>query len=640
MAPYRPKSLDELNSIYDKAKSAEQAIEKGKSLLRDEKTDHTAEFGNRSMMPTAREPKSEDVERNSAEISGAVDSFKRQFSSDEKRTASAYSINSEQHESRREVYREEIRRESDSAFESLFAFPEISKNAEPQTPAEPQQRHQNYMSADAPVREGELSELMDDYIKVMTDDYGEDDEENARSSFLRRRKNKRRTAREKLREEQAETKNQPEAIPEFEGPETSQRSIPEDSIFSQFEELYSSAEKNTEPEQEYKPAEEYTEPEQEYEPAEEYIEPEQEYEPAEEYIEPEQEYEPAEEYVEPEAKNGKSADSFDEYEPMPVFNPEKLFSDPDSFFEKPEETEPEINDVPQDEAEANIAGDPSLNPYTGIGDYPSAFEDITSRSDSYSYDDDEEPEDDDDDLRDFDMGRIIITREINRKPKGKTAAKVLLSILLAFVILATVMVGAINSVLGINTGKTSVGGYYLFAVTYSYEQTGINRGDLVICEKKSAVEDNDKIVYIDVDSKSFSFGVKNGEADDPNSEGEMLYFISGAPVKEANILGVVSKTVPKAGTAVRFIIKNFIILIASLAALAVIICLVLGLAFRTRNPKQSGKTNNRNNNKKSGGGKKSNKKPARNQPKREPAMAGARADAYKVDPKDLFDDIG
>ena len=155
------------------------------------------------------------------------------------------------------------------------------------------------------------------------------------------------------------------------------------------------------------------------------------------------------------------------------------------------------------------------------------------------------------------------------------------SIFLIASLLATLVVAMIGSVLGINSGTPTIGDYYLFTSTNTYEKTGVDEGDLVICQKTPAIANDTGVVYIDAQSNSFSFGVKISDRVDPDSNA-LLYDISGTTVSEENLLGTVMYTVPQVGVYARYIIDNFKLLIAGCAALDVLWILFLILLSRRR----------------------------------------------------------
>ena len=154
MATYRPKSLDELNEFYDKAKSAEQAFQKGKSLLKEESINIETEFP-------------------------IIDTTLSDLQFDKKLT---------QHDAPKS--NDEVLTDVNSILGSLM--PDEKDDAED----EPIKQEQIiYKSEDAPIKGKELSGLMDDYVKVMTDiDYYDEDEEFEDSKKdKKRRKTKKRT---------------------------------------------------------------------------------------------------------------------------------------------------------------------------------------------------------------------------------------------------------------------------------------------------------------------------------------------------------------------------------------------------------------------------------------------------------------
>ncbi len=79
MAGYRPKSLDELNSIFDKTIAAEKAIKKSSSLL-EQGEDSFSSFSSQETSAKAEETAAITEEKPSEEISGSVSDFIAKFS--------------------------------------------------------------------------------------------------------------------------------------------------------------------------------------------------------------------------------------------------------------------------------------------------------------------------------------------------------------------------------------------------------------------------------------------------------------------------------------------------------------------------------------------------------------------------------
>lgn len=162
--------------------------------------------------------------------------------------------------------------------------------------------------------------------------------------------------------------------------------------------------------------------------------------------------------------------------------------------------------------------------------------------------------------------------------KGAVFAKVLLSVLLVFTLLATVLTGV--GVFSVNSERALPGGYLTFCATNPYESAEIQSNDFIICKKQNYVNDGERVIYINRELRSFSFGVKNGEKTD--KEGTVYYKIDPETVEKSNVLGVIVKVIPNLGKFVCIVIENYLFVLLGLVALAIILTLILCLAFRKR----------------------------------------------------------
>ncbi len=157
MAGYRPKSLDELNSIFDRTMEAEKAIKKGSSLLEkgeDSFSSFSAEIKEEKTDIPANEEKSAD------EISDSVSEFIAKFSS----TSEKESVKAKP--------------------KMIVISPEAAKK-EYEIEDESSERE-----AEAAVKETEKpskDELFDEYMKIMSDE----DDEPVREKKLSRKEKKR-----------------------------------------------------------------------------------------------------------------------------------------------------------------------------------------------------------------------------------------------------------------------------------------------------------------------------------------------------------------------------------------------------------------------------------------------------------------
>jgi hypothetical protein len=179
LAPYRPKSLDELNQAYDKAK-AQQPVSRPAPAAPQPPQPAPQPTPGRSIADAVRAQESKQA------LSGAVDDFIKEFSTKETAPQSAYSQAQQTAQETGAQASREIAQETQQAFDDVLSFPEIKTK-----PLEPPVYHRYTPPEEAPIKEGDLSGLMDEYIAVMTDQNGEEEEN--RRSFLRRRKERKKS---------------------------------------------------------------------------------------------------------------------------------------------------------------------------------------------------------------------------------------------------------------------------------------------------------------------------------------------------------------------------------------------------------------------------------------------------------------
>ena len=263
-------------------------------------------------------------------------------------------------------------------------------------------------------------------------------------------------------------------------------------------------------------------------------------------------------------------------EPEPVFDPHRLFADLD---DEPEAAEPPAApeafaapaEIPFEEPAApeqpapEVPVEPELPP-----EAPQQFEDIISYSDE-SQDDrftpvpeeppvpeaPAEPESAADD-DEYDLGALDLQQEVVIRPsKTKIFFKILVGLLILLSLIATAAVGAIRLVMNVNTGKSAFGDYYFFAVSNEYANVDIHSGDLVLAKRKVPLDLGERAVYVDPDTRSFSFGKNDASSPDPELYNALVYNLSGIAVREENVLGAVVKTLPQGGTIVRKVLGDF-----------------------------------------------------------------------------------
>lgn len=485
MAGYRPKSLDELNNLYDKAISAENEIKKGSSLLKSEVLESSFEAPENQSMPSSVRP------IHPKEISNDVDSFIKQFA--EKNDFLPLPSSQEPQRKR----------------------PAPLADLQPKTPVNPEpapaQKAQARIQKPDPQKEENLSGLMNDYAKIMSGDYDDDDEDDetfsSRKNLFKNRRNERK----------GKKKAAKDIITENEVPNTG--AVQKGPV--------------AEPELGIPPR--IRQDQKAFVPAEK---------------EPEEQAVTAEE--QPKAAfslNEKAKEAIEKTAPVPEIKTETEKEEKQAIASVPE-AEATTDSAPAEETDR--FADYENEPYDDSLDVP--FE--RNEEDG-----------------NFDFGEIE-----SQKRSGKAVfAKVLLSIILVLTLVATALTGA--CVFTVNSER-SLAGYMFFSATNSYEDAEVRSNDFVICKKSSSIADGQKVIFINRELRSFSFGVKTGEKTTGN--GTEYYTVSSAAIEKNDVLGVIVKTVPSFGKTVRAIVDNFLFILLGLVALAIIVTLILCLAFKKR----------------------------------------------------------
>ena len=121
LAPYRPKSLDELNQAYDKAKEAERAARPQPPMQpAPQPAPKPAAQPHTPIADAVR------ARENTQAISGAVDDFIKNFSAKEAAPHSAYAQAKETTAAKSAAVQQEIEKEAQQAFDDVLAFPDLS----------------------------------------------------------------------------------------------------------------------------------------------------------------------------------------------------------------------------------------------------------------------------------------------------------------------------------------------------------------------------------------------------------------------------------------------------------------------------------------------------------------------------------
>ena len=289
-------------------------------------------------------------------------------------------------------------------------------------------------------------------------------------------------------------------------------------------------------------------------------------------------------------------------EPEPVFDPHRLFADLDDEPEAPavppampEEAPAAFVPAAAEAAPQPEAAVPAPVEAAPAAPVPQQFEDVASYSDEAREDrfipqeaaaeaepapaPVEVPEQDDD----FDLAALDLQQEIVIRPsKVKVFFKIIVALLIILSLLATAAVGMVKLVLNINTGKSAFGDYYFFAVSNEYANVNIHSGDLVLAKRQTPVQLGETAVYVDPDTRSFSFGKNDASSADPEIYNALIYNLSGIAVREENVLGVVQKTVPQGGMVVRMILNDFYTYLGACAGAFVFFLLIRVLFLRKK----------------------------------------------------------
>lgn len=447
MAGYRPKSLDELNNLYGKAISAENEIKKSSSLLKEEVLSDIIGGEKNTQERPPRAP-----ERRESGFSSDIDAFIRQFSGEHG---------------------------ASSVSETLAKKPAPQPPQPPRPVFDGRQRSERKNESE---KQENLSGLMNDYVRIMSGEEDDEDEESAFSSRKPLFKNRR-------SDKKGKKKNSKDIIQD-----------------------------TAEPVKEEQPAAE----------------------------------KPQDAFTGGSASNEFANAAFEK-------NESPAAADADGGFEPSYEDrlfEPAENDASNEQSEA----------------FALPVEEDAEKADEEGFDEAFEPIADGSD--DFVFGSV----EAPRSSGGVIFAKVFLSVLLAVTLLATVLTGI--GVFSVNSERALPGGILTFCATNAYEDADIQSNDFIICKKQDYINDGEKVIFINRELRSFSFGVKNGEKTDIS--GNVYYKVSSEQIEKNDVLGVIVKTVPSLGKVVRIVVENYLFILLGLVTLAIVLTLILCLAFRKR----------------------------------------------------------
>lgn len=548
MAGYRPKSLDELNEMYDKTITAEKAIIKATKQLHDV-TETIVPSSLPAKQPEAVKEDTPSVEEFSSEVDSLINRFKEEIQSKEIK----------------EVKKAEIPeiKEAPAATPERISFEKEEQvqtspiaESKPVAPAVQSKPKVHYsleasdeLQQKANAKSEERTDLFNDYMKIMNDD--DDDFFSKRESFKKKDKKKKHKKglffRHETKEEEAPEENT-EASAETE--EENDLSLP----------LAEAEDTSSVKEVIYTP--EIPEENQNFKVE---FEAEQE-----ETAEDEKEFTSFTEYAHSETAEEEPIEAFVDEDEAPTYK-EEVATQPD--FDIITDENDEVPPVPEEIADKTF--DEFMNESQDIYSFDPTKKNTLPEyaKDQYSEEDDEEEEEYDDETE--------ITAPVNKK--GIIAGRVILSIVLALLtVLATGIIG-INTLLGVNTGRTAFDEKYIFTATQDYTNSNILEGDLIVTEKRYA-NDGEVFAYINYTQQCFMFGKRNGSI--VNDSGDVLFIAENdgerVLVLRDDTRGVVAETYPGIGKIVTVCTDYFIPVIAALLILGLVLVLLLAFVFKDK----------------------------------------------------------
>lgn len=548
MAGYRPKSLDELNEMYDKTITAEKAIIKATKQLHDV-TETIVPSDLPAKQPEAVKEDTPSVEEFSSEVDSLINRFKEEIQSKEIK----------------EVKKAEIPeiKEAPAATPERISFEKEeqvqtspiaeSKPVPPAVQSKPKVHYSleasDELQQKANAKSEERTDLFNDYMKIMNDD--DDDFFSKRESFKKKDKKKKHKKglffRHETKEEEAPEENT-EASAETE--EENDLSLP----------LAEAEDTSSVKEVIYTP--EIPEENQNFKVE---FEAEQE-----ETAEDEEEFTSFTEYAHSETAEEEPIEAFVDEDEAPTYK-EEVATQPD--FDIITDENDEVPPVPEEIADKTF--DEFMNESQDIYSFDPTKKNTLPEyaKDQYSEEVDEEEEEYDDETE--------IAAPVNKK--GIIAGRVILSIVLALLtLLATGIIG-INTLLGVNTGRTAFDEKYIFTATQDYTNSNILEGDLIVTEKRYA-NDGEVFAYINYTQQCFMFGKRNGSI--VNDSGDVLFIAENdgerVLVLRDDTRGVVAETYPGIGKIVTVCTDYFIPVIAALLILGLVLVLLLAFVFKDK----------------------------------------------------------
>ena len=557
MAGYRPKSLDELNEMYDKTIIAEKAIIKATKQLHD-----VTETIVPSALPAEEAEISSEDTNAVEEFSSEVDSLINRFKEETTKTTVKETAKTEIPEIESPVFPVVPDRISFEKEVVASAAPEeeIAKPA-PVVQSRPKVHYSLETPDDlrqkANAKSEERTDLFNEYKKIMND---EDDD-----FFSHRDKKKDKKKKQKkglfFRHE---PKEEEEAIEEFfEEPSSNE----EDPLFS----LPDSENEAELPVKEVLYTPDVPDEAQSFKVEFEAYEDDEDNQEFASFTEYEPSQESQEKFIEP------FTDESDEEEAEPLSYEEEVASHPD--FDIISDTVEDTPPVPQEIADKTY--DEFMNDSEDIYSFDPSKKNTIPEYAIAQYSDEAEEEEAEEFFSEDLEEEAVYVKPHNKK--GLVAGRIILSLILAVLTVLAAGIIGINTLLGVNSGNTALGEKYIFTATQNYTNSNILEGDLIVTEKRFA-NDGEVFAYINYTQQCFMFGKRNGSI--VNDSGDVLFIAENdgerVLVLRDDTRGVVTATYPGIGKIVTICTSYFIPIIAAILILGLVIVLLLSFVFKDK----------------------------------------------------------
>lgn len=550
MAGYRPKSLNELNDMYDKTITAEKAIIKASRQLHDATESIVPPAAVETPVQDLPKEETKTVEALSSEVDSLINRFKSEMTAATEKPMEAA---------------EKKAPATPAVPPEKISFDKPATEGAAPSAAKPK----SYYDLEAPgevaekaaARSDERTELFEDYMKIMNDE--DDDLFSKRESFRKKSKKK---------------KHKKSFFSRHEPSEEVVSSVDEENFAESVQDTTKDGAPEAESSVDNLPVREVIyspEASSEYDGLKIEFNAQKEEPSADDENEfsdfVEEAYMPTEQTVDEDLESESEEENNEEAS-------EELHPDFDIGEEKKEELPP----VPQDIAETTYEDfmnsndiysyDP--NKKNTIPDYSDNEDDANGEYEEYG----EEDESSEDDHEAFEEAYPA-----PKNKKGIIAGRVILSIILSIICVSAVAVSALNLVLGVNSGKETFGGKFIFTAESDYIGADILSGDLVITENRYA-EDGEVFAYINYTQQRFMFGKRNGSIVNDSSD---VLFIAENNGERVLVLrddtkGVVEKVYPSVGKLVSLCSSYFIPILAILLVLGLVIVLLLTFVFKDK----------------------------------------------------------